>query len=501
MELKSLNSFRNEVGDSDNATIASHFDVLQEVLRSPGQIRRIDIATAYTDIDALKTLFDLVAKRGDRRSGASVRIFLDYQNTCKLADELLADQVSKSRGALCKKLNKVLNTTVLKTKKGTNHCVELFAVQLGTLFHSKAFVMKTNTHWATCVGSVNFTTRGFTTNEEIAVTEMIDHAEYKKKVSLTSQVLRYLDTELFSLDSAGKIPFKFLTEKRSIAKYSGVRDLLLGGRLWYEDKEQAPFGFPLNLPKTFLKSSAEVQGISIPNLESTLGNTLNVLKLIRLDEKSAAPKSRWRKAYCIQTCFGLWAPRNWTEDISMSLAKQSCARRIWLDSVIEQFRSRGGEIHQSICTAYDETWDEIRKISSVDMSNRLSKKRLEENVATWINRMNAKLATESFKKKILTGVTSVEMPDLWGANPSDANSFEDSFFEHLEYEMARVAAGARKRSFIATNVQTCLDGKKTEITRDHLVNTFIESGNWILGNYAQEVSSDPNDEGAQEDDD
>lgn len=485
MTLRSLNSLRNSE--------ASLLDVMQEVLKAPGQIRRIDIATAYTDIEALKALFDLIAERGDRRSGVGVRIFLDYQNACKLVDELRIDPSEQSQ-----KLYKVLESSVLKTKNGTNHSIELFAVQLGTLFHSKAFVMETNTHWASCVGSVNFTKRGFITNEEIAITEVLEQSEYQNTESLTKQVLKYLNDELFSLGRAEKIGFMSLAEKRQAPKSAGFRELFLEGRLWYEDKEQTPFSFPLDLPDKVRIRDAEVQGISIPHIDSKLGNGLNVLRLIGLDEKPTdrAPKSRWRRTYCIQTCLGLWAPRIWTPYIDAALAARKEKRKVWLDLVVKKFESSALEIQGVICSAYEETWEQLQKIDDNGLLNCHNLATLEKNAASWVQRMNVRLGTTSFKAKLLSGVSSVEMPDLWGANPSDAKNFEDSFFDQLEYEISRVTS--RERSYIASNLQSCL-GENPGSTREHLIEVFTEWGSWILGNYEEGIIDDSKEIEAEED--
>jgi hypothetical protein len=456
---------------------------LQEVLNAPGQIRQIDIATAYTDIEALATLFDLVAKRGDSRSGVRVRIFLDYQNACKLADELRADQTNKKN----KKLYKELTSTELKTKNGTVHCVELFAVQLGTLFHSKAFVMKTNTHWTSCVGSVNFTTRGFTTNEEIAVIERIDHSEYKQAENLTKQVLQYLDVELFDHGRVERIPFKSLAEKRKPSKISEFRELFLEGHLWYEEKELTNFSFPLDLPNKVRNRAAEIQGMPIPHLGSKLDSGLPVLKLLNLDQKPVgqALRPRWKK-FCIQTCLGLWASNLWTEYIKAALVAREEKRKAWLNLVTNKFEASAEETQSVICDAYDETWEPIQKMDSGNLRTRLKRSDLEKKAEVWVQRMRNKLATESFRTKLLTGVSSVEMPDLWGANPSDAKNFEESFFDHVEYDISRVS---KQRSQIANNFLDC-DITIAGNTRQNLVATFDKWGTWILGNYEEDTNVD-----------
>lgn len=494
MQLISLNSLRNKFNKANDSNIQSLLSVIQEVLKAPGQIRRIDIATAYTDVEALKTLMDLIVDRGDQRSGVKVRIFLDYQNACKLADELknscnIIDKLHSNQSSRNKKLYKILESSIL-IKNGTTHSIQLFAIQLGTLFHSKAFVMETNTHLASCVGSVNFTSRGFITNEEIVITEILEQSKYRNTKNITKQVMQYMDNELSNSERVGKINFKSLIERRKTPEFSGLRELFLEGRLWYEDKEQTAFNFPLNLPEKLRIRDAEVQGISIPHIDSKLGSGLNVLRLIELDEKLSdrAPKNRWRRKYCIQTCLGLWAPNIWTPLIETALISREKRKKVWLDSVTDKFELSANEIQNDICSAYDETWEQLQKINGVNSLDRYNQNDLKEKVADWVERMHIKLGTKSFRTKVLTGVSSVDMPDLWSANPSDANKFELSFFDQLEYEISRTT----KRSQIAKNFLKH-ENKITKNTYDNLMKVFIQRSNSILCNFDKNTIDDDDD--------
>jgi hypothetical protein len=490
MKLESLGYFRKPQCSTENNEKLSLIDIFQKTLQANGQIRRIEIATAYIDIEILVDLLDLIIERGDRRSGVKVRIFLDYQSACKLADELSLEETKKGKNLL-----KALKSTRLANKYGQDHDIRLRAVQLGTLFHSKAFALETNTHSASCVGSVNFTSRGFITNEEIAITETIEKSRLKKSKNLTIQVLDYFDKTLEQYPKNVLIPFEAIVEKRPTLKSTDFRELFLEGKLWYEDKEITPFTFPLDLPEKYRIRDAEIQGISIPHIESKLGNGLNVLKLINLDEKreDRARKSRWRRKYCLQTCLGLWAPNSWTPYIDEALEEKTEKKRAWFDSVVGYFNQNRDEVTSSICSAYSETWDQILRISDVNIKNHQTQVDLHKKAKDWVDKTCSRLNTDSFRQRVLTGISSVDMPDLWGGNQSDAKKFESSFFEQFEYELTRSV----KRSQMAKNYLTQIGQEHSIHQTENLREKFILNYRWILEKI-EEDSNNEDDDGEDE---
>ena len=475
MKLESLDNFRKTHYSKENNEKSSLIEIFQKTLQANGQIRRIEIATAYIDIEILVDLLDLIIERGDRRSGVRARIFLDYQSACKLADDLNLEKSKKS-----KNLFNTLKSSVLVNKYGQNHEVKLLAVQRGTLFHSKAFALETNTHSASCIGSVNFTSRGFIANEEIVIIETIEKSRLKKAKNLTIQVLDYFDKTLVEYEPNVLIPFEAIVEKRPAIKSSDFRELFLEGRLWYEDKEITPFTFPLDLPEKFRIRDAEIQGISIPHIESKLGNGLNVLKLINLDEKreDRARKSRWRRKYCMQTCLGLWAPKSWTSFIDIALEEKTEKKKIWFDSVTKYFNQNDDGIKNSICSAYNETWDQLLKLNDFSITNQQTQEDLQEKAEDCVKKTRDKLNANSFRKKVLTGISSVDMPDLWGGNQSDAKKFETSFFEQFEYELTRSV----KRSQMARNYSNQIEQIDLIYQTKNIPAKFLLNSRLILNN-------------------
>jgi hypothetical protein len=451
MKLES-NSQRLLDGRSDVAVLQS---ALRELVAIDGKIKRAKVATAYIDATALFHFLKHVEAAADGRSGASVEIYVQRSSLQSLCRELNlrsateSGRIEESDEPWRRKLRKALLNEGKANSFGKIH-LSVFSVSFGSLFHSKAIFIESNTCHRAIVGSVNLTVNGLTQNEELFVTaeDMQDRKTGDGK--FIRCVDAYISKESLS-NTSGTIckgQVNSLTElinKLGPNDASSLRSVLIEGRIWYERKELEAFAFPLEIPEKIKKAAENLGRASLPHLRNSVAFSLPVLDLVGLSLKAnAIERSRWRRRLCVPTCFGLWAPENWCAAIEEARDGRAAYRRAHLDSIKEKFTHQKDEIRDAIYLACDDIWNALRESGVIDLTDTL-KTQNERRAVKWIDAVAAKLSEDQYFELLATGLSDVDVPDVWAGNPGDAQELERTFIESVGFELGR----PRLRSLLA----------------------------------------------------
>ena len=264
---------------------------IEALLDVPGKLRAAKVATAYIDAAALWTFLNYVAGKADGRSGADVDLFIERNSAVRLCAELMDKDADKEGKRLRKALERGLFGAIR---------LSIYAVQTGPLFHSKAIYVRTNSHHRVAVGSLNLTANGLSRNEELVVTASEELDRNTLRGRFVEKVQSYISEDHFTKINGHVVPIaKIMANALSGRDVSNLRDVLLGGVIWYERKEVEAFAFPLQLPERLRKARAAIGETPIPYLQSTLDSSLPVLPLMGTEfEMEAVERSRWRRRLC-----------------------------------------------------------------------------------------------------------------------------------------------------------------------------------------------------------
>lgn len=433
MQLESTSFNRHE----RHPEVFNLAQTLEALLAVPGKFRAAKVATAYIDASALLTFLNYVDSNADGRSGADVDLFIERVSAVRLCAELMDKGADKDR----KKLRKAFEKGLFRAVR-----LSVYAVHTGPLFHSKAIYVETNSHRRVAVGSLNLTANGLSKNEELVVTASEENGRKTLRGIFIEEVNGYISEDHFKTIHGQVVPIaKIMANALNGRNITNLRDVLLGGVIWYERKEVEAFSFPLQLPEKLRKARAAIGETPIPYLESTLDSSLPVLRLMGTEfELVAVERSRWRRRLCIPTCYGLWSPTEWRKEIEAGHAERSRPRLEHLEDLQRRFQAEHKAIVQHIVGACTEIWTALSKVDVGEVSVTLPSD-LEHRANNWVRRISEKLNDAEYREFLASGLNPVEVPDVWAGNPNDAAQLEKSFLDSVRFELSRL----RPRSLLA----------------------------------------------------
>lgn len=466
MEFKSTMSEKNSLADLMNIDAV---------------IREVVVISAYIDFHLIEELLKTIRRNSDKRGYPKLRVFTD-------------------RHASRFFTNKKIHTGMLKiTKTIKNNFSEdsgIYLVRYGDLFHSKCLIFKGNAKGRIITGSLNFTQKALTKNEELILVDDFEIGSKQASSRLSDWIeSSYLPT-LILKDKSDKIE---INSKSSITPLN-LRQMLLEGNIFYELKEQDPFRFPLKLPdKAKENKSANLH----PFLDSIITDSLSVKKLIEGKEQDAGldyklpvlPKDRgsWRR-FCVNTCYGYWNPVTHREMINDAIKKRRTKRTPHYDKLKKAFCEKEEELSDAFqifaCALNKELegkgfrWDDFSEEQTFIRWNR------------WYDNLKKKLNNKEFFDRLVIGVWSAETPDLWD-DPVSSMEFEDSFLESLIYSWSKVARNVAKVALKNLNLDEPTQMELDTIKLKVIIEKWLKQQNRLL--FQSDIDIDENDDEDDED--
>lgn len=434
---------------------------LNELLGVQGALRSVTAISAYIDIESIKQLFKFVNGKADSRGRPTLKVFIDSSSSRFYSDRVVQKDLISLQESI------------------EDSCAEgsgIYLVKYGKLFHSKIYLVESNKKGRLIIGSMNLTQKGIYENEEVIL--IGDYSLNSREIcsSLSNSVKEY---------SCNLEENAILVKKGAKGRYpSCMRQFLLDGMIYYEVKEQSPFRFKLCLPETILKQQADID----PLLESNVTDTVSVERLIpggaffEESDLTSQDKSRvsWKR-FCVETCYGFWSPSLLQKEIASALNKRKEGRQPYYDNICLTLKDRKDEIRESfvdLCIRIQ------RYLCGIGVMDWKYGKRDDAIAAwdKWFDSLVVKLENEKFYERLVVGVASVPVPDVW-SDPLSSEELESSFYESILYywskeyskETINVVAKA-----IASNIDAGGRGEKnmdTDKLRKSMERWFLDEPN------------------------
>jgi len=411
---------------------------LSELFEIDGAIRTVIGLSAYVDLESINQLIDFVRDNADARTQPSLRIFIDKSSSRFLSDRRIHDEFLRA----ARRIN-----TYCNSESG------IFLVQLGALFHSKAYLVEGNTTGRILFGSMNLTQKGINGNEELVLFDDINIGGRTKANRLAEWLKDYTE-ELH--EHSDKV------EKNIQDRFpSCMRQLLLDGSVYYESKEQNPFRFKLYLPNEIVKQKANIDDL----LDANITDSVSIERLIttglgiKLPEIGNTHES-WKK-FCIETCYGQWNPSYLKTNIQQTLKKRIEKRKPHFDEIKQILKEKDDEIRTCFLALCTRIQSHLKIIGIEDW--RYAENAVAEKAWNiWIERTNEKMENADHYERLVSGISNVPSPDVW-SDPLSSKEFEDSFCESLLYywskEYAKETSNVVAQAF-AYNLELKADDKE-----------------------------------------
>ncbi len=446
---------------------------LHDLLDIQGSIRRIIIISAYIDLDVIEDLIKYLKKYKDNRSCPVLKIFTDSSSSCFYSDITIKEKYEK----LSQKIHKFCS-----------HDSGIFLVRAGKLFHSKCFVIESNTYRKFIIGSLNLTKKGLNENEELILLGTTDLAKKTKIFHLTNWIINEY------LQSLEEKSIKVSEDTKARISPLFLRHFLLQGNIYYELKENDPFRFKLRLPEKV--TNVEAEEIH-PLLDGSIRDSISIINLIKCSEdqgglgkelpKKSKSKLSWKK-YCVETCYGFWSPSFFIKEISKVIEERKKLRKPYYqkiktiiveerNNIFEKFKVFIEDLNNYICKNYsDIEWDYYQE------------KKIHKAWDKWYKNLEKKLNNTEYYDRLVSGITSASVPDVWN-DPLSSREFEESFLESIIYYWSKEYSKETKNKIaqvISKNLNLSDDDKDNmDIER---LKKLIEE--WLQKYEGQEIFSD-----------
>ena len=403
-------------------------------LESSERITSLMIVSAYTDPEWIDKL---IKEFGRNRK---FQCILDYGASGYNRDQKTTE-----------KLNELAKNISTKFNASSG----IYLARVGRFLHSKMLIATTSEKRDLgAVGSLNFTRRGFLSNEEIMYVGKNPNSmlNYAKEILLESE----------------KIPLNEEFIQRKTATY---RDWMLAGCIFFEDKESSPFNFKLGLPEDALSSVSNIHSI----LEAKTSDNVSILKMLKIEANGRIPG--WKK-YCVNTCYGHWCPKQLIDEAIKNIDDSVASKRNKLQPIL----SKNGK--ENLKKAYISLFDEVEK-KTKELGYKWDKNKAINRLDTWLIRVIEKLNNKNNQRRLLAGVGGpAVVPDLWTGDELALQEFEQSFCSHLVIELSKKRIFNRISQFLWNS-----DFNEPPFGSDDWEDFWYDEDKWL--EWLHQQSNDP----------
>lgn len=391
--------------------ILNNLDV-DSIFQIDGKVLSIVVISAYTDTAFIEKIIHRILNHGNKVGKPHFSIYLDYFASGYSSNKSTREKIDDIVSMLKEKFN---------SESG------VYLVKNNSLFHSKCIVVQSRQSISLFLGSLNFTENGFSVNEELVLNGKSSCGGNSHVNQLVNQIRGYINKVSTIKIGSDNIDIKPLT----------LRQVLLDGEMYYEQKESDPFSFALNIPDEIRDINQKIN----PLLGAKINNTISLEHIVmntRELKKLLAPKksinTSWKR-FCIETCYGFWSPIDDRKNLKEVIDKKFETRSPYYDSLFNVIENNKNEIRNKFSVVALDIEKYITDQKRIDQTSTPLAWRCDDALVAWdkwYERLVGKLKSFEFKKRIIVGIISAPVPNVWSDKVS-AIEFEESFAENLQY--------------------------------------------------------------------
>ncbi|MCQ2122667.1 MAG: phospholipase D family protein [Fibrobacter sp.] len=446
----------------------------KRTIEASGKLQKLIIVSAYTDAALINKAISWFGKERDCRGRGHIAIYLDADSS-----RYYSSSKEKTR----------LNELARMIKQRFDKNSGIYLVNCSALFHSKFILSESTTHCQVVLGSINFTSRAFEKNEEIA----LSYCWSKKPSHPTEEALKNkLESYIGALDCS-KIPNS--TEKKKIFS---VRSQLLNGSLYNELKEQASFRFDLHLPDEYLSylNAKRKKNDDIPLDIKTSGSvSLEYLLQIagietKFYEKNVSRGRKNWKNYAIETCFGFWVPNGYKSSaVEIDIGKFANQKKNKLNDLYSKVNTNKEKLVDSFMNLMEKIKEDRKQYfkNSIGINGEYSPHNendnwiydrepstsIQKDVSDWIKGITNKINPSNkrykdYQQRLCRGVSVVNVPDVWTEDPLSTEEFESSLYDSIKYYLS-------VKDKVVKKICSVIDGKIKETMPDYLASKLTQT--------------------------
>ena len=403
------------------------------------RIEEMYIVSAYTDVKIIKKLVAdiLENKRFSQRPKMKLKFFLDGNCSHYFDDE----KTKKELHAIDLTIQDSFDSSKKRKENYFDSSSGIYLVKKGSLFHSKMILVKTESSARILIGSLNFTTKAFSKNEEL----MLVHESTERKTEILKQADKYIKKieGLIECNKQGefstgcrvsKIPKKlgdFSFNGKINSKYKSVEELLSSGILVHQAQTKTlSLYFDLKLPPDVLDKK-----INTSSIHSLLKNTKNKSKSLSLKKvmeecgiefPQRAEQTTWKR-FCIETPLGLWCPPKYIPEITA--IKESTELNDFYETFFQilkkerlKITDKFREVQESICKLIEEIANKGEEIDCWKLKGQQGL----DAWNTWYDKLLGKQSEATLMEMLTNVVITSRIPYIWD-DPVVSQQFIDGF--------------------------------------------------------------------------
>ncbi|MFV0574687.1 MAG: phospholipase D-like domain-containing protein [Vibrio sp.] len=394
------------------------YQSFDELFAIKGKVSSIIVVSAYVDIESINEILDLVEEKSYSTIKPSVKIYIDSSSS-----RFYSNRTLNGEFLVCQQR--------IKNICGSEGDSGIFLVNFGKLFHSKAYLIQGKDNARIILGSMNLTQNGITDNEELVFIEDFKIASNSYGSHLAKQVEEYVD-ELMDYSQAVD------SDDNRKANFKDLRSFLLNGSIYYEVKEQDPFRFSLKLPDSVKRQSTNIDEL----LESNVTDSISLERLIidsfsdfEFEDLSLDSSTESWKKYCVETCYGYWNPASLNSSLNEVLRNRKSIRRPYFETLKSLIINEQQKIKEAFLNLCDRINDSLLR-ENINGWTYSDLHKAEEDWCRWYDKLKEKVENEQFFDKLILGINTVPVPDIWN-DPISSQEFEESFFNSICYQWSK----------------------------------------------------------------
>jgi hypothetical protein len=403
----------------------------------------------------------------------------------KMTREITLIFASAASGNLQTQVDELIRLRALLGKSG--HAKKRIDIRITTniaFLHSKIFAFTgPSGHKRYLLGSANFSSSAFSTNDEVLVLERGRHSGLESYIA-------HVTNNSIPIDDIDKIATHDIKDWRSFFRE---------GFLYFKPARQVPYTVNCFVGHEFAETAKLLEkatvGAALQFHDQGSMGSLNLALLMqdRTVGTGGAQKRISTSAFSIETAFGLWVPSAYVVLVEDRIESSSKLRR---QELMDQGRRLSAVSDDSIRGQIRLYLDAVDSLLPKGATLSKDKKTtIEKRIRRNQTRLIQALTDSHSLNRLSRPLTGVPVPDFWEDEQSGNELFE-TFAEYVAYKLSMLSDAKRKSSMIShLAARFGLDSDDDAPAVREKMESFFEDGRvWLLNDWPKAARDESDDD-------